>query len=231
MQNPVPVRWFFADSQAPVLSGPTVFVSRNWEIKEDRFDDLGEQPGPRPWDPGHRPAVLNGQRFCRSNDIYLLGQDGPISPAIPVSENGIPRCCQCVDSLQPVQLSTSTTQAQDPCGGSNSGGGSPHSTQTCFNAAGHQLSCEIQGFPPIFTLDGFPGPPWLGTWVFPATTFEIVCGSGNIGPQCYANRIPISPCSQLELVTWQAPYTSATFRWTCPWGFPVGTIVRFDVVP
>jgi len=51
-----PVRWYFCDTGAKAFPGFHAFGSKNWVSRQAVAGDLGEQPGPRPWVNGAKPA-------------------------------------------------------------------------------------------------------------------------------------------------------------------------------
>lgn len=89
----VPVKWFWPDPDAPLLGVPTPFYSRNWEDKSEKFDPLGEQAGKRPWLPGLRSHLLNGERLCRPITYLMFGFDPGQVLNGKVTKDGVPLCC------------------------------------------------------------------------------------------------------------------------------------------
>ncbi len=89
----VPVQWFFTAPGALLLGKPTVFYSRNWEDAAEKFDELGERPGPRRWVSGLRKAFLDGQRFCSPPDFLDVGLPRGKTLDRIITLDGVPLCC------------------------------------------------------------------------------------------------------------------------------------------
>jgi hypothetical protein len=147
----IPVRWFFADKRAKFFPGPNAFYSRNWEDKSDRFDQLGEQPGPRPWANGIRPGLALGQRLCDPPLIFLVGLAPGFSFNRPVASDSTSLCC-----LDPMKLPLG-------CAGSESNGATEW--VSCGGAVGAGQSV-VSKTPHYFSSGGALGSGQSGWVVF-----------------------------------------------------------------
>jgi hypothetical protein len=90
------VRWYFCRPGAQPLGFATPFYSRNWEDASEKFDEIGEQPGPRPWDRGMPPPCSEGVRLCRPRVYLSRGLPPGRLLSRQVTQAGVPLCC-CVD--------------------------------------------------------------------------------------------------------------------------------------
>lgn len=59
--NPVSIRWRRAVPKARVFPDYHSFSSANWDERECKAGELGEQPGPRPWSNGKQQDNPSGQ--------------------------------------------------------------------------------------------------------------------------------------------------------------------------
>lgn len=92
------VKWYFADDDAKVLEAWTPFRSSNWAPGEDDVDDLGEQPGPRGWANGKKPANgwtgdANSQACAESHADWWEDGLGVGEDTGPFYSPGVPDCC------------------------------------------------------------------------------------------------------------------------------------------
>jgi hypothetical protein len=90
----VQVRWFRCLPGALPLPTSNLFFSRNWEDKADRFDELGEQSGPRPWSRGVSLPFAFGKHLCDQVEWFSQGVPASALPIKrPVTQQGLPLCC------------------------------------------------------------------------------------------------------------------------------------------
>lgn len=90
------VRWYFADPEAEVFPGPTVFRSANWESTPYENDGLGEiRPSNRPWRNGARPNGFSGRSVsCLFPDSYWQsGIPEEVNFVLVKDQNNVPLCC------------------------------------------------------------------------------------------------------------------------------------------
>lgn len=98
---PIPIRWFFSEPDSPIFEGLNCFYSRNWEDAKDKFDPLGEQPGPRPWANGQGPRYFFPGFQCDPAEWYANGQPPKLLQK-PTSRTGVVLCCSdiCEDAYE-----------------------------------------------------------------------------------------------------------------------------------
>jgi hypothetical protein len=114
--DPVPIQWYRCDPGAKPFKHWTVYASSNWISRDTIAGELGEQPGPKPWDSGVKPAnggSGNADAVICGNvhpDWYLTGipvgeSTGPFEPS------GLPTCCvtppKCCGCRMPATISLS----------------------------------------------------------------------------------------------------------------------------
>jgi hypothetical protein len=80
---PVNVRWRKANDGAPLFTDWTVYRSANWDERFCVANELGEQPGPRPWSNGKaRPDVSGNIYGCQPLRWFEAGlepgEPGPL---------------------------------------------------------------------------------------------------------------------------------------------------------
>jgi len=89
----VPVRWFFAARGAKYIGVPNAFFSTNWEDASTKFVFYGEQPGPRHWSNGQRPALAVGQRICEPSEDFTVGIAEGVTLGRSIAAGPVPSCC------------------------------------------------------------------------------------------------------------------------------------------
>jgi len=103
------VDWYFCDKDAKPLDVDSAFRSKNWDNRYAVANDLGEQPGPRPWKNGKKPkngftGDTKSQRCARYHADWWATGLGPAESVGPFNADGVPLCCvngppiSCIDT-------------------------------------------------------------------------------------------------------------------------------------
>jgi len=105
----VEVEWYWTDPGAKCFPGWSRFSSGNWSSRDQVAGDLGEQPGPKPWRNGSKPANgwtgdLNAVACAKLKESWWQYGIPTGEDTGPLDTEGRPLCC--VDGPPP---------PDDPC--------------------------------------------------------------------------------------------------------------------
>jgi len=120
--EPVPVLWYFADEGALCHPSFNFGGSHNWQSRVSEAGAIGEQPGPRFWSNGAKPA--NGgsgdaiAKACALEQVEEWANGlGPGQETGPYDSEGVPICCKgpCCECLIPDTITATMFNNLCPC--------------------------------------------------------------------------------------------------------------------
>jgi len=187
--SPVPVLWYWCYEGALCHPSFNFGHSHNWQSRVSEEGAIGEQPGPRFWSAGSKPA--NGGKGDQValdcvNALASAWENGlaPGQETGPYDEDGVPICCKapCCECVLPDVMTA--TVLTNPCAGISDQVFSLHRVEGECRWVGPNIDCGGSNWHLEVFVEGEEPPCSLQFQIFCDSTMvgqdgaDLVCDSG-----------------------------------------------------